>query len=1038
MENRNKILSQFFRARTWVAVLIAMQLVFVIPQISDEAEATTWDTPYIVASGSVLTQMAMAVEGDNVYCVYVADNRGLLTIVMRWYNGTAWSPMLTLTPTLQNDVNNPDIAVSNGTAHITYVDHTDRDSDVMYRSFDGSYFSTIQQVSGVREYENSLDPAIAADGDHVFIVWEEVSVTDTDINYRYIFEGRLGVTGTLNSDVGDNSQADPAVAMDDGKAHVVWTDRRNGDADIYYRMWSGGSWATEVNLIPVVDRNDQEYPDIDVEGDDVYVVYRKVIGVNNYGINMVTYTNLRWGMPNGIPGPSGTEHLPRLGVEAGHIALVYLNIDRYYSAYFQLYDGQSWGAAEALETGDIDHIYWPPGVELVNGRAHAMVYDETPSSKIHRYYVADLDEAEPSAEVADVSPYWMALNRISLAWSASDDYGLDSVTVQYRYSEDKAVWDRWTVVSTIDDVSGTDASGTVNFVATEGEGFYEFKAYARDISGKAEAPTTDPEAEAAWDRTAPTGSIVINGGDSYTSDQIVNLTMTWSDSMTELNGTPEQIMTQVSLDGVLWEPWTPAVRTLLYPVLDTDGTKAVYYRMMDASGMVSETYNDTIELDKAAPSGTIVINGGDEWAKTRDVMLNLTYQDAGSGVSEIRISNDMIGGDEPWENPVETKQWTLPEGDGTATVYYQVMDNVGLMSEVFSASISLDTVAPTGSIIMGGSDTITSERTVTLTLTYDDTTSGVAGIRISDEIIGDDPWDNPAPTMDWDLGTESGLVTIYYQVIDVAGMVSEIYSVSITLDAEDPTGSIALSNGATLVNTVTVSLTLSFDDETSNVVGIRVQEEAVGGDEPWDNPLETLEFTLSAGDGEKTIHYQVLDEAGRESQVYSISFTLDTSNPFVESTDPDDSDDKVGVDTDIVVRFSEPMDRTSVEAAFMLEHTEDGTQIKVDGTFTWSPDMRTLTYAPSADLKKGTDYTLSLTTDASDEAGNGVFPAGSYTFTTETDGNGNGGGGGGGGEDDEGNLLLIMVAVMVLAVAVIMGMMFYMKKMNGPGGAKEE
>ncbi|MCK5252064.1 MAG: hypothetical protein KAQ96_03910, partial [Thermoplasmata archaeon] len=414
-------------------------------------------------------------------------------------------------------------------------------------------------MSGVRTYENSVDPAIAADGDHAMIVWEELSTTDTDINYRYIFEGRLGVTGTISTDITDFLQVDPAIAMDEGKAHVVWTDRKNGDADIYYRMWTGASWATEVNLIPVMDTNDQEYPDIDVEGDDVYVVYRMVIGVSNYVINMVTATNLRWGVPSGVPGPSGTEHLPRLGVEAGHVALVYLNINTYYSAYFQLYDGQSWGAAEAMGTGDADHIYWPASVELLNGRAHAMVYEETSSSKIHRYYVADVDETEPSAEVGKVSPYWMAMSRIYLEWSASDDYGLDSVTVQYRYSDDKNIWSRWTSVTTLDGVSGKNAFGTVSFVATDGEGFYEFKAWAKDFTGRSEAPTMDPEAEAAMDSTAPTGSIVINGGDEYTTDQMLNLTMTWKDTMTELNGTPEQVSMQLSLDGVLWEPWTPAL-----------------------------------------------------------------------------------------------------------------------------------------------------------------------------------------------------------------------------------------------------------------------------------------------------------------------------------------------------------------------------------------------------------------------------------------------------------------------------------------------
>ena len=276
--------------------------------------------------------------------------------------------------------------------------------------------------------------------------------------------------------------------------------------------------------------------------------------------------------------------------------------------------------------------------------------------------------------------------------------------------------------------------------------------------------------------------------------------------------------------------------------------------------------------------------------------------------------------------------------------------------------------------------------------------------------------------MEWDLGTESGLVTIYYQVIDVAGLVSEVYSVSITLDAEDPTGAITLSDGATLVNTATVDLALTFDDETSNIVGIRISEEAVGGDEPWDNPLEALEFTLSAGDGQKTIYFQVQDEAGRESPVYSISFTLDSSNPFVESIDPEDVAEKVVVDTDIVVRFSEPMDQTSAEAAFLLEVTKDGAPIKVAGTFTWSPDGRTLTYSPSADLEKGTEHTLSLTTEATDEAGNGVFPEISYTFTTT------GGGGDGNGDGDGGTPWGIVAIVVIVVLAAVIGLQMMRQK----------
>jgi len=984
MENRNVILSRVFRARTWVAVLIAMQLVFVIPMTSDEAEATTWDAPYIVASGSVLTQMAMAVEADNVYCVYVQDNRGIYSVVMRWYDGSSWSSMLTVSLGTSTDARDPDIAVSNGTAHITYVDSTDRDADVMYRSYNGSYFTTIQQVSNSRGGENAYDPAIAADGDHVFIVWEEITVSDWDIHYRYIFEGSLGVTSALSTDIANDRQADPAIAMDDGKAHVVWTDSKNGDADIYYRMWNGASWATEVNLIPSADGDNQEYPDVDVEGDDVYVVFRHQTGGTNYGIDMVTFANSRWGTPNGVPGPAGgTEHLPRLGVEAGHVALVYLNIDRYYSAYFQHYDGQSWDSPEALETGNVDHVYWPSSVELLNGRAHAMVYDEDLPSKIHRYYVADVDDAEPSAEVEKVSPYWMTLNRLTLGWSASDDYALDSVTVQYRYSEDKNIWSRWTSVTILDGASGKDAFGTVSFMATDGEGFYEFKAWAKDISGRSEAPTMDPEAEAALDITAPTGSIVINGGDEYTTDQMLNLTMTWNDTMTELNGTPEQVSMQLSLDGVLWEPWTPALETLLYAVQDTDGVKSMFYRVKDAAGLVSETYNDTIYLDKAAPNGTITINEGDDWTKSVDVTLTLSSQDGSSGVAEMRISNEAIGGDEPWENPLDTKQWTLPEGEGTATVYYQVRDYAGLLSEVYSASISLDTVAPTGSIVINDGDETADDPTVTLTLTYEDATSGVSKVRFMDEAVGgDEPWDNPVETKEWDLGETGGVMTVYFQVMDLAGHVSEVYSDTIMLDTDKPTGTIDIEGDYDIVSEPNIMLLLTYDDETSAVVGIRVTNEAVGGDEPWDNPVETREWELTATDGEKTVYYQVLDASGQVSSVYTLVLILDTSNPYVDVPDPEDGSKDEKADVDIVVRFSKAMDQdTTSDATSMYYIDKDGNTVTVPVNFSWSPDSKTMTIEPRSDLKHSTEYTWEIAAGAT-EATMGAT-AGMTMTTTE-------------------------------------------------------
>ncbi len=1038
MVGRSKILSRFFRARTWVAVLIAMQLVFVIPQTSDEAEAITWDSPYIVASGSVLTPMAMVAEGDNVYCVYVQDIRGIYSVVMRWYNGDTWSSMLTVSAGTSTDANFPDIDVSNGIAHITYVDRTDRDADVLYRSYNGTHFSIIQQASDPRAGMDSLDPAIAADGSHVYIVWEEVTATDRDINYRYISDGRLGATGTLSTDIDDDWQLDPAVAADDGKAHVVWQDLKTGDANIFYRMWNGMSWDRERDLIGASDRMTQASPDVDAEGDDVYIVYQHYSSPSTVGINMATYLNGRWGTPTGVPAPAGNKYDPQIGVEAGHVALVYSNIATYQTTYFQHFDGHSWGTAEVMATGDLDHLYYPTGVDLLEGRAHMTILDQGMTSRVHRYYVGAIDEADPSAEVGKISPYWMAMDRISIPWSASDDYGLASVTVQYRYSEDKETWDRWTVVNTFDELSGTVETGFASFSAPDGDGFYEFKAYARDISGRSEAPSTDPEAEAALDQTSPTGSLLINDGDEYAIDSHVSLNLSYSDVMTDKNGSvgKSEYTVEVSNDGSSWTEITAPGNKHAWDLAEGEGGRTVHMRVTDAAGLVSSTITDRIIVDLTDPNMTVVINDGAEWTTSLDVMLNITYEEDGSGVAGIRIKGEAVGGDEPWDNPLDDMPFTLPEGEGTATVYYQVMDNAGRTSEVHTVTIGVDTVAPTGSIIMGGSDTLITERTVTLTLTADDATSGVAGIRVTNEAVGgDEPWDNKVDTLEWELTAGSGEKTVYYQVIDVAGHVSEVYSDTIVLDTDKPTGTIAIQGGGDKVMDPDIMLLLTYKDETSSIVGMRVSNEAIGGDEPWENPVETLEWELTAIDGEKTVYFQVQDATGQISPVYTLVLIMDTSNPYVESADPEDAAKDEKVDVNIVVRFSEAMNQTATSGATSMWYVDkDGNTVTVATNLSWSPDSKTMTIEPRSELKHSQEYTWKITADATDTAGNELYPTVQYTLTTE-EGDDNG-------EEpdaDEGfGLLMMMVVIIVAILALVVGSVWWMSKQPGPGLEDDE
>ena len=81
------------------------------------------------------------------------------------------------------------------------------------------------------------------------------------------------------------------------------------------------------------------------------------------------------------------------------------------------------------------------------------------------------------------------------------------------------------------------------------------------------------------------------------------------------------------------------------------------------------------------------------YTSSTSVSLSLTFVDSVSGVSQVRYSNDGVWDTESWEAPSATKSWSLPSGDGTKTVYYQIKDNAG-STATFSSSIFLDMTLP--------------------------------------------------------------------------------------------------------------------------------------------------------------------------------------------------------------------------------------------------------------------------------------------------------------------------------------------------------
>ncbi len=178
----------------------------------------------------------------------------------------------------------------------------------------------------------------------------------------------------------------------------------------------------------------------------------------------------------------------------------------------------------------------------------------------------------------------------------------------------------------------------------------------------------------------PTGSVLVNGGARYTVSLETMLDLTWDDG--DGSGVTG---VRFSNNGATWSPWQKPAPQVPWSLAPGDGLKTVRAQFRDKAGNVSDRYSDSILLDTAPPTGSILINDGAVSTGDLAVTLKLTWADgAGSGVSRMRFSNNGATWS-AWEPVAAAKAWTLPAGVGLyRTVRVQYLDRAGNVSERYS------------------------------------------------------------------------------------------------------------------------------------------------------------------------------------------------------------------------------------------------------------------------------------------------------------------------------------------------------------------
>lgn len=107
----------------------------------------------------------------------------------------------------------------------------------------------------------------------------------------------------------------------------------------------------------------------------------------------------------------------------------------------------------------------------------------------------------------------------------------------------------------------------------------------------------------------------------------------------------------------------------------------------------------------------------------------------------------------------------------------------------------------------------------------------------------------------------------------------------------------------------------------------------------------------------------------------------DATPPVVISTSPANSAAGALVNSAITATFSEPMNAASIKTGSVtLKVTSSAAP--VGGTVTYDTGSNTARFTPTSALAYGTSYTITVTTAASDVAGNGLASPYSFAFTT--------------------------------------------------------
>jgi len=191
------------------------------------------------------------------------------------------------------------------------------------------------------------------------------------------------------------------------------------------------------------------------------------------------------------------------------------------------------------------------------------------------------------------------------------------------------------------------------------------------------------------DTIAPSGSISVNAGVTYTNTTASTLTLSANDT-----GGSGMSQMRFSNDNSTWSTWESYVTSKSWALTAGNGAKTVYVQYRDVAGNVSTTYSDGITLDTALPTTASNIVSGQTYTGAQ--LFTLTPGDTGgSGVAGTWWQLDSTAG--AWTSGTSVSVTAPASGTVAHTLYWYSRDTATNQEVTKSVAFSVAAVGGSGS-----------------------------------------------------------------------------------------------------------------------------------------------------------------------------------------------------------------------------------------------------------------------------------------------------------------------------------------------------